>query len=371
MVKKLKIRESHWEKPNDGWHWDNAETNEYTFMYKGKTYRSNKVKDNTIIPWRTLEDCISALVRRIDTNNLDIDELVIHKTNNANYIIEQWSGEDAYNLILEFERTGCIKESYYKESLTSTEKKFIDKVKKVALRDDYDQDVYYDENGELTFMRRYPKNGVNREDLIGVVHINWTGGIPKAEFIAKESVSKRNIRNNYIKESDYGYTQNGEEIDESTVEELYRMAEYELLPQSELARVFGADNISIDEDTFEYYATGSAWGAYMKYDILIDVNTGSYGNRFNLNKFINPNYDDIHPDFDVRDTSFDIVVKVDGDKVTAKVDLNPRNISIEDDYTDWFAKRFGRMLDIEAIEKDVETIAERDVYEIKSVLSNI
>jgi hypothetical protein len=29
------------------------------------------------------------------------------------------------------------------------------------------------------------------------------------------------------------------------------------------------------------------------------------------------------------------------------------------------------MLDIEAIENDVETIAERDVYEIKSVLSNI
>jgi hypothetical protein len=260
-----------------------------------------------------------------------------------------------------------IKES---TQLTQDEKKFIDRVKKAAMRDNYDQDVYYDENGELTFMRRYPKNGVNREDLIGVVHINWTGGVPKATFIAKESITKSNSTK-YIKESDYGYTQNGEEIDESTVDELYRMAEYELLPQSELARVFGADNISIDEDTFEYYATGTAWGAYMKYNILIDVNTGSYGNRFNLNKFINPNYDDIRPDFDVKDVSFDIVVKVDGDEVTAEVDLNPRNINIEGDITDWYAKRFSKMLNIEAIENDVETIAERDVYEIKSVLSNI
>lgn len=290
MIRKLKIRESHWKEPNTGWHWDNPETNEYSFMYKGKTYRSDRVKDNTIIPWRTLNDCLSALVKKIGTDNLDISELIIHKTNSANYIIEQWSDEDAYNLILEFERTGHIKES---------------------------------------------------------------------------------LRNNTIKESDYGYTQNGEEIDESTVDELYRMAEYELLPQSELARVFGADNISIDENSFEYYATGTAWGAYMKYDILIDVNTGSYGNRFNLNKFINPNYDDIRPDFDVTDVSFDIIVKVDGDEVIAEVDLNPRNINIEGDITDWFAKRFSKMLDIEAIENDVETIAERDVYEIKSVLSNI
>lgn len=290
MIRKLKIRESHWKEPNTGWHWDNPETNEYSFMYKGKTYRSDRVKDNTIIPWRTLNDCLSALVKKIGTDNLDISELIIHKTNSANYIIEQWSDEDAYNLILEFERTGRIKES---------------------------------------------------------------------------------LRNNTIKESDYGYTQNGEEIDESTVDELYRMAEYELLPQSELARVFGADNISIDEDSFEYYATGTAWGAYMKYNILIDVNTGSYGNRFNLNKFINPNYDDIRPDFDVTDVSFDIVVKVNGDEVIAEVDLNPRNINIEGDITDWFAKRFSKMLDIEAIENDVETIAERDVYEIKSVLSNI
>ena len=172
-------------------------------------------------------------------------------------------------------------------------------------------------------------------------------------------------------ESNYGYTQNGDEIDESTVDELYRIAEYELLPDSELANVFGADNISIDEDTFDYTATGTAFGAYITYDIIIHVATGSYGNNFNLNNFINPNYDDLHPDFDIKDVAFDIIVKVDGDKATAIVDLNPRTIRIEDDVTDYYAKKFAQMLDIDAIEHDVETIAERDVYEIKSVLSNI
>ena len=180
-----------------------------------------------------------------------------------------------------------------------------------------------------------------------------------------------NMSESYLHESNYGYTQNGDEIDESTVDELYRVAEYELLPDSELARVFGIDNISIDEDTFDYTAIGTAFGAYICYDIIIHVATGSYGNNFNLNNFINPNYDELHPDFDIKDVAFDIIVHVDGDKATATVDLNPRTIRIEDDATDYYAKKFSRMLDIDAIEQDVETIAERDAYEIKSVLSNI
>jgi hypothetical protein len=185
------------------------------------------------------------------------------------------------------------------------------------------------------------------------------------------NMRKLHLREDFDDDYGYGYDQNGEPIDESTVDELYRIAEYELLPQSELARVFGADNISIDEDTFDYTATGTAFGAYICYDIIIHVATGSYGNNFNLNNFINPNYDEMRPDFDITDVSFDIIVHVNGDKATATVDLNPRTIRIEDDYTDYYTKKFAQMLDIDAIKQDVETIAERDVYEIKSVLSNI
>ena len=182
---------------------------------------------------------------------------------------------------------------------------------------------------------------------------------------------KLHLREDFEDDYGYGYDQNGELIDESTVDELYRIAEYELLPKSELARIFGADNISIDEDTFDYTATGTAFGAYITYDIIIHVATGSYGNRFNLNKFINPNYDEIRPDFDITDIAFDIIVHVDGDKVTATVDLNPRNIRVDLDPSSYFAKKFDRIIDVPKIEHDVETIAERDVYEIKSVLSNI
>ena len=168
----------------------------------------------------------------------------------------------------------------------------------------------------------------------------------------------------------YGYDQNGDEIDESTIDELYRILEKELLPQTELARyVFGADNMSIDEDSFEYYATGSAWGANIDYDILVNVATGSRGNKFDLNKFLNRNYEGLRPDLDITDISFDMTIKVRNDDITVDIDTN--SVAIDGDYTDYFAKRFAKIFDIDAIKEDIKTIAERDAYEIKIVLSNI
>ena len=168
----------------------------------------------------------------------------------------------------------------------------------------------------------------------------------------------------------YGYDQNGDEIDESTVDALYGMLEHELLPQTELARyVFGADNMSIDEDSFEYFSTGTAWGADIDYNILVDVATGSRDNKFNLNKFLNRNYEGLRPDLDVTDISFDMIIKVRNDNITVDIDTN--SVNVDGDYTDYFAKRFTEIFDIDAIKEDVKTIAERDAYEIKIELSDI
>ena len=75
---------------------------------------------------------------------------------------------------------------------------------------------------------------------------------------------KRYIRSSDDTDYGFGVDSNDEAIDESTVDELYRIAS-EILKKSVITDY---DNYaSIDEDSFEYYATGSAWGAYLDYVI--------------------------------------------------------------------------------------------------------
>lgn len=75
----------------------------------------------------------------------------------------------------------------------------------------------------------------------------------------------------YIKGNSYGYDANGEEINESTVEALYRIAEYEVLPTTELAKI--DRYCTIDEDTFDYYATTTNWGSMVSFDINFTITT--------------------------------------------------------------------------------------------------
>ena len=60
----------------------------------------------------------------------------------------------------------------------------------------------------------------------------------------------------YIRESN---------IDESSQDELYRIAENELLPKTELYKI--SEYCTIDEDSFDFTQTGTAWGGYICYDI--------------------------------------------------------------------------------------------------------
>lgn len=75
----------------------------------------------------------------------------------------------------------------------------------------------------------------------------------------------------YIKGNSYGYNANGEEIDESTVEGLYRIAEYEVLPTTELAKL--DRNCTIDEDSFDYYASTTNWGSMVSFEIRLTITT--------------------------------------------------------------------------------------------------
>ena len=67
----------------------------------------------------------------------------------------------------------------------------------------------------------------------------------------------------------YGFDSNGNAIDESTVDELYRIAERDILPKTELAKI--DEYVSIDEDSFEFYMS-SPW-VQESFTIIFEMTT--------------------------------------------------------------------------------------------------
>ena len=163
----------------------------------------------------------------------------------------------------------------------------------------------------------------------------------------------------------YGYDMNGEEIAESTIEELTRIVEHELLPKTELAKIFGKDNVYLNTDTIDYYATGTAFGASVKYIIVIYINN----TIFDLTPFENPIYEGIKPTN--KEIRFSAFINVENDTATASICTLVDEINIEDDYTDFFVKRFEAIYDTAKLAKYIEEITEKDLYNIKATISNI
>ena len=67
----------------------------------------------------------------------------------------------------------------------------------------------------------------------------------------------------------YGFDSNGNAIDESTVDELYRIAERDILPKTELAKI--DEYVTIAEDSFEFYMS-SPW-VQESFTIIFEMTT--------------------------------------------------------------------------------------------------
>jgi hypothetical protein len=176
----------------------------------------------------------------------------------------------------------------------------------------------------------------------------------------------------YIKANDentdygFGFDSNGDAIDESTVEELYRIAENEILPGTILAQT--SPRCSIDADTFEYVSTGTAFGAYLKYTIYIPL-TSEF---MNISAFMRSDYDGMHMgsfDDESRDDRIEANLNayVDEDNVTVEVD----DIAVYDNgtYSDYWTDKYSDIIDWNAVCEEIKEQAEGAAREIKGVLS--
>ena len=79
----------------------------------------------------------------------------------------------------------------------------------------------------------------------------------------------------------FGYDSNGYEIDESTVEELARIADETLEEHSPFI-------VAIDRDSFKegFYFTGTAFGADLHYNMRATISTDT----FDMSDYINPDF---------------------------------------------------------------------------------
>lgn len=173
----------------------------------------------------------------------------------------------------------------------------------------------------------------------------------------------------YIKANDdfdygYGFDSNGEAIDESTVDEMYRIA-CEIVDTSELAE-FGVCDIA--DDSFKYYATGLAWGAALSYTIMFETSS----DKIDLRYYYAQTDDHImFPDLirygEVR-MRFDIYVR-NGDEI--QVELTEVDVYENGRYTEDYDDAFYKLFDTDKLCEYVKRLAEPTVYEIHSTLSNI
>lgn len=174
---------------------------------------------------------------------------------------------------------------------------------------------------------------------------------------------------------DYGFgmDSNGEYIDESTVEELCRIAQ-EILNASDLVDKY--KNPEIDPDTFKekFYMTGTAWGAYLDYEIYANADTLPDRFGLDISDCIRPEWEGTFPDLHRQVTDkydclmgFTIHVKS-GEFVKVSMDAHILEDGRDDEY---YTKKFSQVYDTEKICEKVAKDFEPVVREIHSTVSNL
>ena len=176
-------------------------------------------------------------------------------------------------------------------------------------------------------------------------------------------------------EFNFGRTANDEEITESTVEELARIAKETLEQNVKNAEWF--DTIDIDEDSFKdgYYMTGGYVGADLNYKIYGTVST----EKFNIYDCQNPDWDGLMGDYSVgNDNAYaliDFVIDVHNEDMTMDFD----NLTVS--CFEWFdgsymndvndERKFGQAFDVEKLSNKIIDCFTDAVYEVHIVVSNI
>lgn len=160
----------------------------------------------------------------------------------------------------------------------------------------------------------------------------------------------------------YGYDSNGDAIDESTVEELYRIAEYEILPKSELAKI--DEYVSIDEDSWDFYM--SSPHVTEKFYIHFKLTEKD----INFNDYTLPD-GKMFLDFNYYTAVLDFDIYVENGEITSVILEDKKIYRPDGAFDDYDVKQFDDLYNVDALINYVEHIAADTVMDIYNGTTNL
>lgn len=160
----------------------------------------------------------------------------------------------------------------------------------------------------------------------------------------------------------YGYDSNGDPIDESTVEELYRIAEYEILPKSELAKI--DEYVSIDEDSWDFYM--SSPHVTEKFYIHFKLTEKD----INFNDYTLPD-GKMFPDFNYYTAVLDFDIYAENGEITSVILEDKKIYRPDGAFDDYDVKQFDDLYNVEALINYVEHLAADTVKDIYNGTTNL
>ena len=165
----------------------------------------------------------------------------------------------------------------------------------------------------------------------------------------------------------YGIDSYGETIDESTVSELYRIAEKEILPNTELAQI--DPYVSIDEDSWDFYFGGVSNTGMMGV-VKFYIHFKLTSDNIDLNEYVLPDAK-LYPDFRYYTASLDFDIYTENGKVTDVVLESADIYKSDNSYDTYQSDKFKEAFNVEAIENYIEKLAAPAVEEIYNAVSNL
>lgn len=166
----------------------------------------------------------------------------------------------------------------------------------------------------------------------------------------------------------YGFDSNGEAIDESTIEALYHMAEYEILPNTELGKI--DQYASIDEDSWDYYFggfTNTGMLGVVKFYIHFHLTDET----INLNEYALPEAT-MFPNFQYYTAKLDFDIYTENGEVKDIIFEGAEIREVKDNvYSKQYSEGFEKYYNVEAIKNYIETIATPSVEDIYSSVINL
>ena len=160
----------------------------------------------------------------------------------------------------------------------------------------------------------------------------------------------------------FGFDSNGEALDESTIEELYRIAEYEILPKSELAKI--DEYVSIDEDSWDFYM--SSPHVTEKFYIHFKLTEKD----INFNDYALPD-GKMFPDFNYYTAVLDFDIYAENGEITSVILEDKKIYRPDGAFDDYDVKRFDDLYNVEALINYVEHLAADTVMDIYNGTTNL